>query len=302
MAVRLPLFSHAPRVNTVSRLIACIVVLSAVGRLGWGAPAVKVAGDRVNLRAAPTARAEVVTQVQRGQRLATTGTRRDGWVQVVPPQGTIFWVYAQLIRDGVVGASRLNVRSGPGISYHSVGQLQKGAPVESLGSMGEWTKIPAPPGCFLWISETYVTGASAVAPPVVAAVAPASDGTPSPAPRVAVAAAPVPAERLPQTRSGQTAASGRRPRAAQPARNPAAPGTVKVTGVVRPLGVFAWGHTRSYRLVNRDERGRSVTTCALEGDDAMLSPWVGRRVTLIGTERWGQGRRTPTVTVTGIER
>jgi uncharacterized protein YraI len=57
---------------------------------------------------------------------------------------------------GVVNATGVYVRSGPGDNYHPAAQLDKGAQVTVVGKKFTWLKIVPPEGCFCYVPKVYV--------------------------------------------------------------------------------------------------------------------------------------------------
>jgi len=185
-------------------LLAALVCLASVCS---GAEKITVTGSRVNLRAVADPNGEIVGQVAKGDVLSATGVTEGDWIEITPPAAVSVWLYGELVRDGVVAASSVRVRSGPGIGYRPVGSLSKGSSVQVLGTKGDWLQIAPPADCKVWISKGYVSGGS-VAPPVAATptpnvTPPAPGGDSKPPVRVthkppppAVPTPPMPAKRL----------------------------------------------------------------------------------------------------------
>ena len=126
------------------------------------APAdVRVTGDRVILRALPNGESEIVGQVSAGERLVAPEGVQAGaaWVKVRPPDTVDLWIYAPLVKDGVVIADGTYVRPGPGLQFRAVGRLQKGTALTTRGpATGDWLRIaPVEGACEVWISAAYVT-------------------------------------------------------------------------------------------------------------------------------------------------
>lgn len=117
--------------------------------------AVQVTGSRVNLRAKPTTSVETVGQVEYGDLLFAKSLGTD-WVELVPPESVAIWVSRDFIRDGVVTADTLNLRSGPGVNYSVVGELVRNSTVEVGEEFGEWLRIAPPQQASVWISRDYV--------------------------------------------------------------------------------------------------------------------------------------------------
>ncbi|MGZ8940804.1 MAG: SH3 domain-containing protein, partial [Limisphaerales bacterium] len=78
---------------------------------------------RINVRGKPSLIGEVVTQLERGEKVTvleriTNSTPRPGdptnWAKIKFPNNTPVWVFAPFVKDGVVSVSRLNVRAGRG--------------------------------------------------------------------------------------------------------------------------------------------------------------------------------------------
>lgn len=278
----------------------------------WAASEMRVTGDRVNLRAAPDDTSEVVSQASRGDTLLG-GEPEGEWVAVFPPDAVDLWVYAELVKDGVVAVSKLRVRSGPGISYRAVGRLTKGSKVAIRGRKEEWLKIAPPPGCLLWINRRYVELAAPtpVAPEPLPKSSPLPTATVSPAP----VAKPAPTRPpvivtprypgLPRTRG---AASGGE---APPRRITGLP-TVRVpaglvASMVQGKRVTLEGTLQGARLVwRRPSRYRLVregaTACYVLASDRSLSKLAGHRLEISGKSYWIQGVRHPSVLAGEIRR
>lgn len=120
----------------------------------------RVTGDRVNLRALPDGESEIVGQVSAGEHLVAPEGVAAGapWVKVRPPDTVDLWIYAPLVKDGVVVADGTYVRPGPGLQFRAVGRLQKGTELTLRGTAaGDWLRIaPVAGTCEVWISSAYV--------------------------------------------------------------------------------------------------------------------------------------------------
>jgi hypothetical protein len=200
----------------ISVFLSCAVLSG--GAAAFGA-SVAVVASSAPLMDAASSEAQVLGRVSQGAHLVPTGRKSGDWIEVQAPSEVSGWVYGELVREGVIAASSVKVRSGPGIGYASLGTLTKGAPVVRRGSRGDWFEIEGQPPLMVWVERAMVAErASAeladatrnVPPPPVAAVAPVQQAVaalpeqgnavppaPSAVPRVAVApqqaAAPLPA-------------------------------------------------------------------------------------------------------------
>lgn len=127
---------------------------------------VTVNADRVNLRAAPDANSEVVGQVSSADTLVLQGSLTDAWVKVTPPAAIDLWIFGSLVKDGKVTVSKAQVRSGAGLNFNVVGQLQNGDPITIRGKVGDWIKIAPFPTSAVWITNSFVVlKTSSVTPP-----------------------------------------------------------------------------------------------------------------------------------------
>ncbi len=307
------------------RLLSVAVALVGVAVVHLAAASeLVVTADRVNLRARPEATSEVVGQVSKGDRLASGGEKVAEWLQVMPPAGADLWVYDELINEGVVAASRVNIRSGPGINYRSIGRLEKGARVTVRDTKGQWLKIAPVPGCSAWVSEEYVKdAATAVAPPAPVPESRPSPATPPTTPTAPRAPTPTPIRRPPVPVSPPAPVVRHSPRGEAPAAPRPVPVATRApakasinlrlrsnmpqgeagesTGVIRPSG---WDCLRpaKYRLVAPDAKGRARTVCYVLGDDATWRSLVGQRIQVVGRKYWVTGAEYPAMAVTRHER
>lgn len=308
----------------------CLLALMVCAGLCTGAETVTVTGSRVNVRAVPDANAEIVGQVAQGDVLSATGTRQDDWVEILPPAAVSVWVYGELVRENVIAASSVRVRSGPGIGYRPVGSLSKGTSVTVLASKGDWLQISPPESCRVWISAKFLTGGS-IAPvaepppatkPAVATPKPAAADVPAPQVRVkhtppppAAPTPPMPAAEPLRKRSLTIARKPIVPVAPESDDEDVSPAAdasqkkrlvgrapqgqmVSVTGVLRPAGFFPLRRPSPYRLIVSTGTGPARTACYVTGDTAAIAAHLGERVTLVGKRYWVQGVREPVVEVT----
>lgn len=255
----------------------------------------RVVGNRVNLRAEPELRSEVVGQVMRNDRLHVVSVT-DEWVEVRPPEEVKFWVHGDFIDGDEISAPRLNVRAGPGINHAIMARLERGDRVVRRETFAEWVAIATPDEATVWIAREFVERELPPAkeapqperPPVAPTPAPAP--TPEPAPEPPVAATP--------------------PRVVSPTvERPAPPPPpdleliplegqgewVELEGTLRPAG-FVRGRPSRYRLTRT--RGPLIETiCYVKGDEAQLQALLGRSLRIRGRQYWVQGARYPLLVV-----
>jgi SH3-like domain-containing protein len=114
-----------------------------------------VTADNVNLRAEPNIRAEIVGQVHQDQPVEVIAM--DGeWCAIVPPAGISGWISADYLREGVVTATRINIRAGPGVAYASLSKFQQGDRPEILETKEGWAKVVLPRNAQVWLNSRLV--------------------------------------------------------------------------------------------------------------------------------------------------
>jgi uncharacterized protein YgiM (DUF1202 family) len=267
----------------------------------------RITADRVNLRAGPKEQAEVVAQVPKGTILVVQGGLENDWVSVVPPANVSLWVYGDLVKDGVVAASKAQVRAGPGISYSIVGSLQKGQILTVRQTTEDWLKIAPPSGCLLWINRKYIEAVGATKEEV--RLAPKQPPEPVAADEVKPQAeiqheiqpgtqAVVRAEQLKQPPVPQPESPGvQQSHSAYESLNPdTLIGSMEQGKHVEYEGFlnyssFVLKRPSKYILVVMDEKGRIVDSCYVLGKEAQFEALVGRQIHISGKEYWVQGVR-----------
>ena len=115
---------------------------------------VRVTGDRVSLRAAPSLEAGVLDRAMRGDVFKELG-RSNEWVAVEAPEYVDAWVSESYLTNGVVIPNRLNVRSGPNRNYAVMTVVEEGAKLEELDRFHSWVKVVPPKGSRVWIHVDY---------------------------------------------------------------------------------------------------------------------------------------------------
>ncbi|MFH1038130.1 MAG: SH3 domain-containing protein [PVC group bacterium] len=251
-----------------------------------------VTGNNVNLRVSPGLKSEIVGQLQKGRQVEVILT--DGeWSAIVPPPGIAAWVSARYVKDGAITGSRVNVRSGPGVSYGRLTYLREGTPVTVLQEEAEWVRIALPETGRLWVDSRYLSSSS---PPAAVptpektgrfrAVVPAA-GTPlpRPSPLAGDRAAALPASQsslspTPVPRPAPLIAGPIPPRPVPGAR-PALPGVVRsYTGFIRKLDQPVAFSGRVYQFELVQSRYDSDATGFLTGDIIDLRKFQSRQVRL----------------------
>lgn len=304
------------KTGIIAAVDLCFLVMTV------SAETVRVTGDNVNLRAAPTADSEVVLQVMQGDELKAAG-REGEWIKIVPPEKTSLWVYGELVRDDVVAVSKLRVRAGQGANYKSVGYLEKGTKLEVRSRPGDWLEIAPPEGSYLWISADYVVEIKNNSEPVpeepklvpkqhqVPQHDPEQKAVEKPVVQVPARKPPLPETDVPIVRpslkpvnlesSGLSSAEQyvlkkdeiSQDMAAVLARLRPDEGkgrVVQYKGTLRKSSLV-WHRPSKYRLIMNDEKGRAYTICYVLGSEKRLADYVGRVLLVYGREYWVDGVR-----------
>jgi uncharacterized protein YgiM (DUF1202 family) len=280
----------------------------------------RVTADGVNVRCGPGRRFEIVCQADKGD-LVTVQRTAEEWSEIASPADAKLWVYAELIEESTVIASRVQIRSGPGSSYRPAGKLDRGTTVSIQETLGDWVRITPPPEASVWISSDYLESPQAAAArpaapparpapaapavkPVVKPVTPTVAPSAKPTKPVSVTEpAPVVRPRAVPPRPKPDAAddvSAAEPPAKLPvalakrrlAKDKKQGEKVTLVGEVRTAS-STWGKLSSYRLVGRDAAGRAITQCYLLGNPKQLESILGRRVSVEGRQYWVYRVRYP---------
>lgn len=283
--------------------------------VAWADAPMQVMGDNVNVHCGPGPRFEVVCQVDEGDRV-TVRRAIEGWAEIVPPSHARLWVYGELIENGNVIAARVQVRSGPGISYRPAGKLERGAKVTIEATERDWVRIAPPPSAAVWISRDYLASPSTPQPtpdpPAAASSTPATSKPPAARPAAsnrptsaatphpaASRARPLPPPPQPDTETTVTEEEAvptlpvaLRNRRLNPDRRQGA--KVVLQGAVATVR-GTWNKLSGYRLVGHNAEGRVVTRCYLLGNQKQLESIVGRRASIHGRQYWVHRVRYPGV-------
>ena len=246
-----------------------------------------VLADRVNMRAKPSADAEVVAQVYKGDVVKVRQVAGD-WVEIVPPTNVSVWVFAEFVKDGTVMARKLNMRGGPGINYRIVGVLETGSKVTVRMQRGEWLEVAAPESASLWVSREFIKVPESV--PSTNAAPSAAAEVKAPASGSAVIVPPPAAQVKTETLVAPVAKPVMPPPVAEQGLVPleGQGKVIEAEGVLRQSGFFNLRRLSDFCLVD-NQRGRPVTVCYVKGNNAQLTTFVGRRIRIQGREYWLKG-------------
>jgi len=134
-----------------------LLLAAMLASLTWSAIAadeIAVVNDnRVNVRGQASFNGEIITQLKKGEKVVileaiTVPKPKKGeparWYRIALPANTPVWVNANFVKENVVSAPKLNVRSGPGENFSVIARLEKGAAIKEIRTVGDWKEIEAP--------------------------------------------------------------------------------------------------------------------------------------------------------------
>ena len=259
-----------------------------------GGESLFVEADRVNLRPVPDLDSEVLGQVNYGDELRLIEAQGD-WVKVEPPKGIEFWVHQDYLHGVVVKAKKLNVRSGPGVNYKTVGQVFRNDELELIGTFSEWKKINPPTGMGVWVSKKYLRMPAGFA----------SDNDPALAEKISreaeaewLAIDPVQSPPAVPSKKPIAAKKAKASVEKEPLTKPLPlvplPGqgkTMQRSGYLS-MSLFRMGKPSRFRLVRR-WGDTEQTVCYVDAEKEELKKYFNKWVTLEGEEYWVKGFARP---------
>lgn len=172
--------------------LACVTCLCRFSEVGAEETAI-VKDGRINVRGQPSLAGEVITQLQKGEKvvileeISLTKAKTNEppkWARIQMPPKTPVWVYAPFLdlANKTVKVSRLNLRAGPGENYSVVGRLERGAQVVEIRRVEDWLEIETPPAAYAFVAMDLLTkaGAGAASAPAEPARPAVPTTTPTP--------------------------------------------------------------------------------------------------------------------------
>jgi uncharacterized protein YgiM (DUF1202 family) len=253
-------------------LLTLIALTSAV----FAQETIKVAGDRVSLRAAPEVTAVLLDRAMPGDELVLKDNSNPGWVGVSPPAGVDLWVHSEFVSNNIVLPDILNIRSGPSLSHSVVGAARKGDLLTVRGEVAEWLRIAPTSNTVVWISRNYV---DAPLPVVIEPVAaPVSE-------LVTQAVVQVVAEPTVQEVMSAISSTAENELTQDPAKEQGVSGTY--FGVLQPADGML------YKLT--DDHFTDITVCHVRGNRAQMQTFTGLKLEITGKTYWASGMDLPVV-------
>ncbi len=250
---------------------------------------VVVKSPRVNLRAKPSADAEPLGKVAEGAILQAKAFREE-WVEVVPPETVELWVHRDFVKDQVVTAEKLSIRTGRSINHSVVGAMARGEKLTVLGEAQDWLRIAPSPAASAWVSRKLVE--MQLPGPGDKAVVAEVSAKPLPPVAISALATTATASGAVLTGAGVEAAAFI-PEDVKSALIPldGQGKAVQLEGVLRLVG-FGFRHPSRFRLVRLS--GRSVETiCYVRGNSDQLNGLLDQLLRVQGRQYFVSGADYP---------
>jgi SH3-like domain-containing protein len=112
----------------------------------------------VFVRSGPSTEYRVIRSVSRGFPVQVIG-QQDKWSNIKDSVGQEGWIYSPLLgmnNSVIVNASKVNLRSGPGLNFKIVSQADFGAVLLVNNIQGDWYKVTTSRGIEGWLSRNFI--------------------------------------------------------------------------------------------------------------------------------------------------
>ncbi|MCX7010394.1 MAG: SH3 domain-containing protein, partial [Kiritimatiellaeota bacterium] len=223
---------------------------------------VVVKGARVNLRAKPDKDAEPVGKAAEGSVLQAKSIREE-WVELVPPESVELWVHRDFVKDQVVTAEKLYIRTGRSINHAVVGTIAP-TPAASVWVSRKLVELQMPGA----VANFADTTAKTLPPPVAISALATNAGAAVAVPTGAVVAATVFVPEDIQNALVPLEGQGK---------------AVQMEGVLRVVGFSFSRQPSRFRLVRLS--GRSVETlCYVRGNSDQLNGLLDQLLRIQGRQ------------------
>lgn len=246
----------------------------------------RVTANRLNVRARPGKRYEVVGQLRRNKTVRIVDKKGE-WLGIIAPSDTAAWLPVDAVRDGRITARQVPVYSGPGAVYSSYAILVKGDRVEKIRIQADkWLKIRPPADAVVWVSRDYVAVPSAVVPRKdTADGVDKTEKSPSPSP-----VTPPVHPRIHQIEPAPTAAL----------TFIGTPRPVVRRGIVVPIKQKK-AHWSFVLAILVHDTYYPIAYLQWEGHEKELAQWKWHKIIANGTLRWVQGWPRPLIQLERVE-
>lgn len=122
-------------------------------------------GEKVQLRSGPGTKYTAKWEYGNGFPLKVL-TKKGRWVKVKDFENDTGWIFGKyltakphmIVKVNKGKKQRINIRSGPGTNYKSVGQAYYGVVFETLGQKKGWAKVRHESGLIGWVKRSLLWG------------------------------------------------------------------------------------------------------------------------------------------------
>ena len=161
----------------VSWFVVWAVALTCVRAKGGESAVVK--DSHVNVRGQASLSGEVITQLQKGEKVLIleeipVAKPKKGqpskWARIQMPANRPVWVFAPYLdaNNKSVTVPKVNLRAGPGENFSVVGRLERGDTVKEIRRIEDWAEIETPEKAYAFIALDLLSKTAPAAPPTVA--------------------------------------------------------------------------------------------------------------------------------------
>lgn len=277
---------------------------------GPGPAVVSQRSGAVNVRGKPAVNGEVITRLNRGDRvivleeITLKKPKQDEpakWAKIALPTNAAVWAHASFIdaTNNTVSARRLNLRTGPSENHSVIGRIEKGKAVKPIDQKGEWVKLEPPADAYGFVAAHLLSRDSG-APTLAAGTPPGSVPPPI---ETAVPANPNPAPAADPTIAPTTAAPAPPPIETTPAAAP--PEELLVKRIVTREGIVERSvsiQAPSHFILQSLDTKKAINYLYSPATNVMLKDYRGQRIVVTGEEvldeRWPN---TPVIEIEKIE-
>ncbi len=116
-------------------------------------------GNKVNVRAGADINYEVITQINKDNKIVILG-KSYKWYKIKIPRGTDCFVHKDYIQSKdnlrMIKGDHINIRSAPDIKHSVLGQLNNNDPIKIKAREGDWYRIAAPKEFCAWVYSDFI--------------------------------------------------------------------------------------------------------------------------------------------------
>lgn len=269
--------------------------------------------SHVNIRGQAKINSEVIGHLQKDdavtilEEITLKKPKQDEparWYRIALPTNVAAWVHNSFIdADNKVKPRRLNVRGGPGENYSILGRIERGTPLKTLETKGDWTKVEPPTNAVGFVAAHLIERAPAVAIVAAPKVEPKVEA-PAPPP-VVTEVPPAPPAVAPVETTPPTVAPPPPPVVTPlPAETVEAP-IEKVKKVVSREGILKGSvsiQSPTHFELRSLDTGKTINYVFSPSTNLMLKEYKGQRVIVTGEElldeRW---QNTPVIIIDALQ-